>query len=265
VVLAAGAAFTPESTELTVVGGGLSTADGNSAIQIGQLAAGTLPSLHVSGNVVDQIRVSASPGTLNIARDLTLKNLGVPYYFYFDRVRVTDPTGTFSPTLTVEAGVELRFDDYLVVGTASAGNPSHPGKLIALGTAAQPIVFTSSKPTRMAGDWPGVWLLEAAGSRLENVLIDYAGGTNGISSSNCKPAMTTDNASLFLSAPAASSDFVAVRIDHAQSHGINAMWNAAGFGPDLTAGFSFGALGGCRQTKNATPTGCMNAAGCLVP
>jgi hypothetical protein len=265
VVLAAGAAFTPDSTELSVLEGGLSTADGNSAIEIGQLAAGTLPTLHVSGNVVDQIRVSASPGTLNISRDLTLKNRGVPYYFYFDRVRVTDPQGPTVPTLTIEAGVELRFDDYLVIGSGGAGNPAHPGKLLALGTAASPIVFTSAKATRAAGDWPGVWFREAAGSRLENVLIDFAGGANGISSSNCKPAMTSDNASLFLSAPAAASDFVAVRIDHARSHAINAMWNTAGFGPDLTAGFTFGALGGCRQTKNATPTGCMNAEGCLVP
>jgi hypothetical protein len=267
-VMASAAAFTADSTELTVTGSGGTITGGDYAIEVGPIAAGTLPKLNVLGNAHDAIRVSA--GSLYISRDLTLKNLGVPYYFYFDRVRITDLAGGTTPTLTIQPGVELRFDDYLVVGYINPGISSQPGRLIAVGTPSQPIVFTSSKSSRVAGDWPGIWLLNAGGSRLENVRIEYAGGANGISSSNCKPVGTSDNAALFIGfkndpyVPAAS-DFVSVEISHSRSHGINAMWESGGFGPDLTAGFTFHTIGGCRQTKNGTPTGCGTGAGCLVP
>lgn len=271
-VMENGAAFTAASAELTVADGG-SVTNGDSAIELTPLAAGTLPSLHVSGNARDQVRLAA--GSLQIARDLTLKALGVPYYFVFDRVRVADPSGTATPTLTIQPGVEVRFDDYLVIGDASAGNPTRPGKLLATGTAAQPIVFTSSKATRAAGDWPGIWLRSASGSHLENARIEFAGGSNGVVSSNCKPNNSSDNAALFIGnfnladqyVPAAT-DFASVSVVSSASHAINSMWTAASFGPDLTAGFVFPApatIAGCRQTRNGLTAGGCGAKTCLVP
>ena len=267
-VLESGAAFTADSTELTITGGGGgSKVNNNSAIQLGPIAAGTLPTLNLSGNARDQIQINAG----YISRDVTLKNLGAPYYFYFDRVRVTDQTGALTPTLTIEPGVELRFDDYLVVGFENPGISTAPGKLIAVGTATKPIVFTSSKVVRAAGDWPGVWLANAPGSRLENVRIEYAGGPNSVSSSNCKPVGTTDNAALFIGFPGyayvpAPSDFASVRIDNSISHGINSMWMLpSDLGPDLTAGFTFGAINGCKQTRNRSTAACTMPIVCMVP
>ena len=267
VVMASAAAFTADSTELTVTGGGGTLNGGDYAIELNPLAAGTLPTLHVSGNAHDAIRVAA--GSLYISRDLTLKNRGVPYYFSFDRVRVTDQAGLVTPTLTIEAGVELRFDDYLMVGFVNPGVSTAPGKLIALGTPTQHVVFTSSKPAPAPGDWPGIYLLNAAGSRLENVDIEYAGGMNGISSSNCKPVGSSDNAALFIGTSGeawASSpgDFVGVVISHSASHGINSMWQSAAFGPVLTGGFSFPSISGCKQTRNRLLTAC-GQQDCLVP
>ena len=267
-VLESGAAFTADSTEVTVTGGGGSE-NADHAIEITPIAAGTLPALHVSGNAHDAIRITA--GSLYISRDLTLKNLGVPYYFYFDRVRITDMSGGVTPTLTIQAGVELRFDDYLEVGFANPGMVSQPGRLIAVGTATQPIIFTSSKTTRAAGDWPGIWLFNAAGSRLENVHIEFAGGSNGIVSANCRPTGTSDDAALFIGSKGhsyipAASDLVGVSISNSKGHGINAMWETSGaYAPDLTSGVSFAAINGCRQTKNGTTTGCVGGAGCAVP
>lgn len=267
-VLESGAAFTADSTELTITGGGGgATVNNNSALQLGPIAAGTLPKLNLSGNARDQIQINAG----YISRDVTLKDLGAPYYFYFDRVRVTDQTGASTPTLTLEPGVELRFDDYLAVGFDNPGISSAPGKLIAVGTATRPIVFTSSKVTRAAGDWPGIWLANAAGSRLENVRIEYAGGANSVSSSNCKPAGSTDNAALFIGFPGyayvpAASDFVSVQIEASASHGINSMWMLpSDLGPNLTAGFTFGALNGCKQTRNRSTTACTVPLACMVP
>ncbi len=266
-VMESAAAFTADSTEVTITGGG-ALVNGDYALEISAIAAGTIPKLTATGNAHDAVRVGA--GSLFISRDLTLKNLGVPYYFYFDRVRVTDQTGAATPTLTVQPGVELRFDDYLMVGYLNVGIADNPGRLVAVGTPSQHIVFTSSKASPQAGDWPGILLFNAAGSRLENVEIQYAGGWNGIVSANCRPAGSTDRAALFIGSRDGTyipspGDFAAVTVDHCASHGINAMWQATTFGPDLTGGFIFGALGGCRQTKNSLPTGCGGAAGCLVP
>jgi hypothetical protein len=142
--------------------------------------------------------------------------------------------------------------------------------LIAVGTQAKPITFTSSKATPAAGDWPGIWLFNAAGSRLEHVTIDFAGKSNGIVSSNCKPAKSTDNAALFVGTKdhsyiPSATDFVAVAINNSASHGINAMWQTeADYAPDLTPAFTFSAINGCKQTKNATRRGCPGGDGCAV-
>ena len=267
-VMESGAAFTSDSTQLIVRGGGSGGAvqDGY-AIEINPIAAGTIPTLTGTGNAHDAIRIAAP--SLYISRDLTLKDHGIPYYFVFDRVRVTDAAGTTTPTLTIEPGVQLRFDDYLQIGFFNRGVSNQPGKLIAVGTAAKPILFTSSKTTPAPGDWPGVYLLNAAGSRMENVRIDYAGGPNGITSANCKPGGTTDAAALFIAfdnayVPAAS-DFAGVTISNSRSHGINAMWTAAGGLPDVTPGFRFEAINGCQQTRSRMPNGCVPSPGCLVP
>lgn len=267
IVMESGAGFTANSTDITVTGGGsYPGGNGDSAIQMTALAAGTLPTLHVSGNARDQIRIAESH---YIARDLTLKNLGVPYYFYFDAVWFRDPTGVHTPTLTIEPGVELRFDKYLMIGDVTTGRPPYPARLLALGTAAQPILFTSSKTTRAAGDWPGIWLKAAAGSRIENARIEFAGGWNGIGSLSCKPVTSNDWAGLFIGwderyvpSPA---NFANVTIANSASHGINAMWVAGRQGPDLTKAFTFQNINGCSQTKNGIIGGCgKNGTGCLV-
>ena len=58
---------------------------------------------------------------------------------------------------------------------------------------------------------------------------------------------------------------VDVELADSASHGINAIWTAPDFGPDLTAGFRFNGLGGCKQTRNGRPTGCGGDNSCLVP
>jgi hypothetical protein len=273
-LLEAGAGFTSDSTELTVTNGGAVTGNPGGAIEITMQPAGTLPTLHVSGNANDQVVITSAPGYPGgshfVSRDLTLKNLGVPYYMFFDRVSVTDPGGTV-PTLTIEPGVEIRFDDYLMVGFVNKPLAvDNPGVLKALGTAAQPIIFTSSKATKAAGDWPGIYLRNASGSQMSNVNSEFAGGPNGIISANCRPPNSSDNAALFIGDQDANyipspSDFSAMTITSSALHGINAMWSAPGFGPDITPAFNFNGIVGCKQTENGTPGGCMSLEGCLVP
>jgi hypothetical protein len=95
-------------------------------------------------------------------------------------------------TLTIEAGVEVRFHDgdWLEIGATG-----RPGRLIARGTAEQPIVLTSDDGdiTRpyMAGkppSWFGVWFHSGTleGSVLTHAIIDQAGGVNA----HIKPALS---------------------------------------------------------------------------
>ena len=257
-------ALTDDSTDVRISRAG--GAD-QGVIELTPLALNSLPrTTTFSDNVLNEIKVT---GTLRIERDVTVKALGASYHFVFDRVRVHSDSAT--PTLTVEAGTRLRFDDSLQIGYFNSGLANETAALVAVGTpGAGQIVFTSAKPAQAAGDWPGVFLFNAPGSRLENVVIEKAGGFNGISSANCKPPSSNDHAALFIGGALVpyqptASNFVNVTVRQSASHGINAMWSAGGFGPDLTSGFSFDGIAGCRQTKNGRTTGCGTEAGCLVP
>ncbi|HEU5058725.1 MAG TPA: hypothetical protein VFU21_19465, partial [Kofleriaceae bacterium] len=82
-------------------------------------------------------------------------------------------------TLTIEPGtvIEGENDSSLVVTTS--------GRLVAEGTASDPIVFTSSQPKggRAAGDWGGVVLLGLAPINVEGgseVIEGFDAGTEGI-------------------------------------------------------------------------------------
>jgi hypothetical protein len=76
-------------------------------------------------------------------------------------------------TLTIQPGVVLRFapDTLLSIGYSGAA------KLVATGTAASPITFTSSSASPGAGDWAGVqlWSNTMSGTSLGYVKLDYCG------------------------------------------------------------------------------------------
>jgi hypothetical protein len=75
--------------------------------------------------------------------------------------------------LTIEPGVEVRFSagGYLSVGGYGTG------KLVAQGTEAEPIVFTSSQPDAAAGSWGGLFFQDEtlSGTVLSHVEIRNGG------------------------------------------------------------------------------------------
>jgi parallel beta-helix repeat protein len=94
-------------------------------------------------------------------------------------------------TLTIEPGVEVRIDPGLGISVGSEGFGG--GTLVARGTAADPILFTSNvtaPATPAAGDWNAITFTESAGdavfdgtggpylsgSVLEYCIVEYAGG-----------------------------------------------------------------------------------------
>jgi hypothetical protein len=122
---------------------------------------------------------------------MTLHARGVPYHVgltgapspVFDVGPVTGlATLTIEPGVTVELGpnAEMRID------AASSTVPAR-GALIAVGTAAAPIVFTSASDTPAPGDWIGLRFggIADPATRLEHVRVEYAGKTGIGGSGSC--------------------------------------------------------------------------------
>jgi hypothetical protein len=214
-------------------------------------------------------------GTLNVTLDTTLHK-HLPVRIQTSGVSVRPATGTTPVTLTVEAGARLLFPK---LGPTTVGamvtfgtNGSSPNNLVgvlkAQGTAAEPIVFTSGEATPAQGDWVGLWLDTATGSQLDHVVIEYAGGVNGIGSNNCKDPATQDQGGLLVGdfetqyVPP-SNLLTNSTIRFSAGYGIVAMWVAGALNtPDLTATNSFSSNALCAQTFNGIPAGCGSVFGC---
>jgi hypothetical protein len=131
-------------------------------------------------------------------------------------------------------------------------------------------VFTSGEANPAPGDWKGIWLNTANGSKLAYVDISYAGGPNGILSNNCRPQGTEDQAALLVGSFSdqyvpPSTMMTNSRITDSAYFGINAMWLAGTpNAPDLTATNIFQNIASCQQTYNGLvpPGTCPVGGGC---
>ncbi len=149
---------------------------------------GQVPAGDYTGNHVDAIQITGGGVTDAITTSQTLHDRGVPYH-----VGIGDGvTGRLDvsggATLTIEPGVVMAFEHggALEIDPTLGTNPAN-GTLIAVGTAAKPIVFTSTADAPAAGDWRGVWLgqMVQPATRIDHVRVEYAGGTSVSQSSSC--------------------------------------------------------------------------------
>ena len=103
-------------------------------------------------------------------------------------------------TLTIQPGTVIQGD---FATTGSSLFILRGAKIDAQGTAAAPIVFTSSRPVgqRQAGDWGGLIIvgngiinrsapviLEGTGTGTTNPPVDYSGGVNNADKNRLRPA-----------------------------------------------------------------------------
>ncbi|PIQ87447.1 MAG: hypothetical protein COV74_00655 [Candidatus Omnitrophica bacterium CG11_big_fil_rev_8_21_14_0_20_45_26] len=77
-------------------------------------------------------------------------------------------------TLTIEAGVEVKFEDFDFLRIQ--------GILNSQGTQGNEVRFTSNKPTPQPGDWNGLLLLTGDSYTLSHVIVEYS--KNGFDISN---------------------------------------------------------------------------------
>ncbi len=130
------------------------------------------PTNTLTGNTTDGIWVEPGVGGNAVTASETWGNFGVPYILSAD-VEVAGPSG---PVLTIVPGttIELTADVELYCGNTDAGAIS------AVGTAANPIIFTSARSSRSPGDWSDIGLYAGTtiNTRFSYCTFEY-GGTTG--------------------------------------------------------------------------------------
>jgi hypothetical protein len=106
-----------------------------------------------------------------VTTDTTLTRACSPYAID-QQIRVEG-----NATLTIEPGVTMSFKKNVELTISY----SDAGRLVAVGTAALPIVMTSSAATPAAGDWAGIRFYgdTMTGNQLSYVTLDYCGKPNG--------------------------------------------------------------------------------------
>ena len=158
------AGFAPGSRDLVVQGSGATDPNSPFPVRMSLNTVGTLPTGSYTGNASDLIQVVGEGGQA-VEVDDTFHDRGVPYH-------VGGTLGEFGiivvhsnsslPTLTIDAGVEIRFFSSgsniggLFVGS---GSPNSTGRIVANGTALAPVVFTGAGRRALGGELGGHHLL----------------------------------------------------------------------------------------------------------
>jgi hypothetical protein len=130
------------------------------------LVAGTVGSLGGGNQLEEGGTIEVRGGTVD--KNARWQNAGAPYLLTQD-VSV-EGKNNVRATLEIQPGVELRFGDgvELSVGYNSAGT------LVAVGSAEQPVVFTSAGD-KAPGAWQGVVVYRNGEARFENATLEAGG------------------------------------------------------------------------------------------
>ncbi|MBZ0089702.1 MAG: hypothetical protein K8H90_04910 [Thermoanaerobaculia bacterium] len=254
------AGFAAGSRDLVVTGSGATDPAAPFPIRMSLNTVGTLPVGSYTGNASDLIQVIGE-GSSAVRVDDTFRDRGVPYQIGGPAgafgLLVVDGTPTLS-TLTIDPGVEIRFYSAgsniggLFVGVS--GGPVATGRLIAAGTAAEPILFTGAGGTPTAGSWEGITFFGAlaAGNVLDHVQIDAAGANGGDAGFGCPPAAFPETSgALKIFAQAGSSFLTNSTITRSSTHGIFRAWIGAQV--DFMPGNTFTDVLFCNQVLPRPP------------
>jgi hypothetical protein len=249
VALHDGAGFAPGSAELAI--------SGSAQYPIGMWARAIdgVPTGVYTGNANDAIMLFGQGLNESVLEDATAHERGVPYLVGHATAAGTLYVGGGSglATLTVEPGVTMAFKKggVMYVERASGANPAH-GALVAAGTAARPVVFTSAEATPAAGSWLGIWFggIPAATSVITYARVEFAGGASVSGSASCPlpgmPAPNPDAAIRIFGVPA--SQFVTnTTLANSAGHGIDRGY-ASDVKQDFLATNTFSGIALCNQS-----------------
>lgn len=153
----------PYSSSTLAVSNSVFTDNTNEPVQLLAIYAHQLqPSNDFTGNGNDVIKVLTR--TITEGNE-TWQKLNVPYFITADSDK--KQTVRNSASLTIAAGTTIIFD-------ADCGLQEYDGYLKAIGTAAEPILFTGL--TKQAGAWKGLlFRSNNLNNQLDHVTIEYTG------------------------------------------------------------------------------------------
>jgi hypothetical protein len=250
-----GGSFDPASTTLAVTGAA------RSPVHTWTSAAGGLPSGMYTGNGIDQILLSAEGCTAEgvTTGTVTLRDLGVPYAVGYlqsaGQLCVAAPAAGSLAKLAIDPGVTMRFKKGAVLTIEQyQGTSAARGALVAAGTAAKPIVFTSGEPTPAAGDWLGIWFgqLPDVTDKIDFARVEYAGGASTSGSDSCSYTATTgvanDAAIRIFGVPAGGQFVTNTTLTSSAAHGIDRGFRSDAKMPDFLGTNTFTNLARCKQT-----------------
>jgi hypothetical protein len=248
-------------------------------IAIEMMSVGTI--LDFSGQANDHDDALVIGPNANVDGDLTISaHIPIRIKTASMTVKPAAASAALSVTLTLQPGGELRFEPVaagqpgarVVFGDVGQGAANRSGTLNAVGNALNPIVFTSGAETPAPGDWAGLQLLTATNSQLAFVFVEYAGAFSGVSSANCRPTGTEDNAALIIGSDSfvpPSTMLASSFITNSAGFGIDAIWENSKYDePNLTDSSNanhFSGNAGCNQTYNGLTPGsgtCPSGGGC---
>ena len=249
VLLGGGGGFAAGSHDLTI------TRSTGFPISIWARAAGTLPVGVYTGNGIDEILFPTSSLYETVQENMTLHDRGIPYHVGHDAsagdLRIDVPSGVTTPiVLTIEPGVVMRFKKGARFGVQNfQGTTPALASLVAVGTAAKPIVFTSAAAVPAAGDWLGITygMLPTASNAMSNARVEYAGGAGTGGSNACNTPGLNDAAIRIYGLPAGGEFITNTVIANSAGHGIDRGWRddtKTDFLPTNT----FTAVAGCKQS-----------------
>lgn len=243
----AGARFTEDSLDLTVVGAGARP------VRVDALGIVGFPAGSYVVNAQEEIQID---GEVPVLESATLKPLGVPYHVGGDEspnlVVGGRPDGALV-TLTLEPGVVLRMQKggSLQIETDPAARAA-TGALVAVGAPMAPIVLTSDQASPRPGDWRGLWFGGYARStnRVEHVRLEYTGASCGCLLVTCTAGVTVfDGAVIFTQQP--PSVFVkASTVAHGKGHAF--VLGYSGEPLDFASQNTVESVMGCTQTMPLT-------------
>jgi hypothetical protein len=198
--------------------------------------------------------VAGSATGAGILASETLPARGVPYHVEHGAngsMRIEQGTFTIEPGVTLQFAAGMSFEI-----THATGTDLSPATLVAVGTAAAPITFTSEAPVPAPGDWQGLWFGQIANgaNRLDHVKIAYAGADCLCTLASCNDVTSFNGAIIFTQPPAAGFSITNTAISHSAGHGIVRGWQSDSM-PDLTATNTFTDVAGCAQTLPVPQSG----------
>lgn len=256
-----GATFFPDSRDVVVTGSGN---DANPfPVEIEEHSMDAFPTGRYEGNEVDEILLRTyghGPVNGGLTVDATLHDRGIPYRMgktVIDDFIVGPATDMPAATLTIEAGVVLRFEKQTALVIQAQTDGQARGGLRALGTAGKPVVFTSAAADPKPGDWRGIWFggTPMATNALDHVRIEYAGYDCQCVLNTCSKAAVESEGAVIFTGQAPSAFITNTTFKAIAGHGITQGFDGAlvNFRPTNT----FEDVSGCVQTlPRPTDTHC---------